>query len=105
MRSRTAWTSSGVMSVTPWSRAAWPATCSKMPDSSTAEKRALQPGMTSPQVKVFTGDSLSGWGGVVHRAPAARGWERLPRVLRGGQVLQAQQAEDDAGGVRAQHRV
>src|SRR5687767_4008011 len=57
---RTAWISSGVMSVTPWSAAAWPATWAKIPPSLGAEKLALQPGMTSPQAKVFIAGLLVG---------------------------------------------
>src|SRR3954471_20709789 len=104
MRSRTACTSSGVTSWTPWWAAAWPATWARMPFSSAAENRALQPGMTSPQAKVFIVDSLSGAGWSA-RATVARESAGLLRVPRGGEVLDAQQAEDGAGRVGAEHRV
>src|SRR4051794_8110952 len=104
MRSRTACTSSGVTSWTPWSAAAWPATWARMPFSPAAENRALQPGMTSPQAKVFIVGSLSGAGGGI-RATAARRSGGLLRVPRRGEVLDAQQAEDGAGRVGAEHRV
>src|SRR4051794_12901970 len=97
MRSRTAWTSSGVMSVTPWSAAAWPATWAKMPSSSAAEKRVPQPGMTSPQAKVFMGGFLVVGGGVERPAAGAGGVRGLPGVRRRRrEVLDADQADDVA---------
>src|SRR3954466_16025674 len=107
MRSRTAWTSSGVMSVTPWSAAAWPATWAKMPSSSAAEKRAPQPGMTSPQAKVFMGGLLVvGGGGRATGRRGGRGFRGLPGVRpRRREVLDADQADDVAARVGAQHRV
>src|SRR4051812_39894176 len=100
MWARTACTSSGVMSVTPWCEAACTATWEKMPSSSGALKCALQPGMTSPQEKVFMAGSLSWMGG--------RGWGKagLPGGPdSGGEVLDAQQAEDGAGRVGAEDRL
>src|SRR3954453_6794081 len=95
MWARTACTSSGVMSVTPWCEAAWTATCEKTPSSSGALKCALQPGMTSPQEKVFMAGSLS-WMG---KAGLPGGPDS------GGEVLDAQQAEDGAGRVGAEDRL
>src|SRR3954447_9785565 len=104
MRSRTAWTSSGVMSVTSWSAAAWPATWAKIPSSSAAEKRAPQPGITSPQAKVFMRDSLS-WGAATGRG-VRRGPGGLAGLRRGGgEVLDPQQADDVAVRIGAEHRV
>src|SRR4051794_28035297 len=108
MRSRTACTSSGVTSWMPWSAAAWPATWERMPLSSAAENRALQPGTTSPQAKLFMGGLLvGGWNGQgwSARATAARKSGRLPRGPRRREVLEPQQAEDGAGRVGAEHGV
>src|SRR3954465_13485039 len=95
MWARTACTSSGVMSVTPWCEAAWTATWEKMPSSSGALKCALQPGTTSPQEKVFMAGPFSGVG----RAGLPGGPDS------GGEVLDAQQAEDGAGRVGAEDRL
>src|SRR3954451_9989831 len=104
MRSRTARTSSGVMSATPWSAAACPATWAKIPSSSAAEKRAPQPGMTSPQAKVFMGGLLVVGDGA-DRPTSDRGLGSADLRRRGREVLDAQQADHGAAGVGAQDRV